>query len=425
MIHCHMTVNRKCQLVHTLLALLCTNNVTHHSVIGMRMAVHAAKPATHAGHLGQQWHGHHTWVTPLLGQHGYKAGQGPGQGFIVQKMASPTATQPMVFTLPSNGSQMLYLDNTATDYRVQLPSQIVLNRVGSFMFLSHHKHVDEEDIHQALQDAVPRQLQQHPKCLGWAEWWAGSHSLSGSMPHDRGLQASPEIVHGLGGHHTVLVPAARLARRGDGAHRAWQHVHRGPILTKARVSTQCVHSLLPGPWMPTWWAMSITAYRAPCLQRADLARLCTTNCTGWTGCQCAGPSSSMSTWLWWTATAKGCHSRAGPAQLSCRWGWEVGLRQGEQHDALHRRPVPVEPQPEQHLLGSVFTAIPLLMGPVLYTGDMLRGKNMWPLVAPSCRQLAQMSHQPRDAWLPPSDTSTRPAHHTGVVTNGHRDIFAW
>ena len=289
------------------------------------MAVHAAKPATHAGHLCQQWHGHHTWVTPLLGQHGYKAGQGPGQGFIVQKMASPTATQPMVFTLPSNGSQMLYLDNTATDYRVQLPSQIVLNSVGSFMFLPHHKHIDEEDIHQALQDAVPRQLQQHPKCLGWAEWWDGSHSLSGSMPHDRSLQASLEIVHGLGGHHTVPVPAARLARRGDGAHRAWQHVHWGPILTKARVNTQCVHSLLPGPWMPTWWAMSITAYCAPCLQRADLARSCTTNCTGWTGCQCAGPSSSMSTWLWWTATARGCHSRAGPAQLSCRWGWEVEL----------------------------------------------------------------------------------------------------
>ena len=102
-----------------------------------------------------------------------KAPQRPGQCFIiivrVQKMASPATTQPMVFTPPSNASQMLYPENTSIDYRIELPSHMVLiandynvalasityphmwynvpmdqAHRASFMFLPDHEHVDND-----------------------------------------------------------------------------------------------------------------------------------------------------------------------------------------------------------------------------------------------------------------------------------------
>ena len=64
---------------------------------------------------------------PWMGRHIYKVPQRVGQGLIAKTMASLDDVQPMVFMLPSNASQALFLENTATDYRTELPSCMVLN----------------------------------------------------------------------------------------------------------------------------------------------------------------------------------------------------------------------------------------------------------------------------------------------------------
>ena len=67
---------------------------------------------------------------PLNHCHGQHCQSGPSSKRSEMMNPTPAVTHSMVFTLPSNASQMLYLENTITDFRLELPEHVVLRGKG-------------------------------------------------------------------------------------------------------------------------------------------------------------------------------------------------------------------------------------------------------------------------------------------------------
>ena len=204
--------------------------------------------------------------------------------------------QPMVFTLPRRHCrvtarhwtyQTLDPEITATDYRVELPSNVVLNgnnckvmpasftypwtwynmimdrvHTTSFMFLLDHKHIHNGDKDSKRPGMVCRK---HPDCPDWAEqqWQRRTACLHVQPlpPSDHVIVAfRPSLKQCMG--QFVLMPTLSLLLgwpdevtifTGQG-----NTCIRAPSSSRHKLWTTCT-STANWLWTSTWWPMPRTA----------------------------------------------------------------------------------------------------------------------------------------------------------------------